>query len=108
MSNINCEKHDTYELPDDDDEEGDGVDVEVEEGTLLDKDNEPIFCDAEGCEAHATNCVAVSVNKPHDNFRHYCECCAQVYMVGVQHGRHHEAARHQDKPGRDSSQEKPA
>ena len=105
MSNINCENHDTYEAPE---EAAEDSWPEVEEGVLLDGDGEAIFCDAEGCEAHATNCVAVSVNKPHDNFRHYCECCAQVYMVGVQHGRHHEAARHHDKPGRDSSQEKPA
>jgi hypothetical protein len=55
----------------------------------------------------ATTTVAVSVNKAHDETRNYCETCLDLYYVGVQHGRWHEAAKLGKKPGRDSSQEKP-
>lgn len=66
-----------------------------------------VYCDASCCEAEAVETVMVSVKKPHDDTRNYCSACHDVYMVGVQHGRHHEAARYGKKPGRDSSQDKP-
>lgn len=90
MSHINCEDHETNDA-----------------SVLLDADGDKIYCQAEWCEAEATNCVAVSVDGAHDEFRHYCEACTEVYMVGVQHGRYHEAAAHGVKPGRDDSQTKP-
>jgi hypothetical protein len=60
-----------------------------------------------GCSAKQTKRVAVSVNGPHDDVRHYCDQCLEVYYVGVQHGRWHEAALHGTVPGRDDSQEMP-
>lgn len=72
---------------------------------MIDDEGDRIFCDA--CEAPATQRVAVSEEGPHDSMRNYCETCCDVYMVGVQHGRHHEAAIHLSKPGRDSSQDPP-
>lgn len=65
------------------------------------------YCDAEGCHAEASEKVRVSVDKPHDETRNYCYSCYEVYMVGVQHGRYHEAAIHKTVPDRDSSQIKP-
>lgn len=77
-----------------------------DEGEMLDEDgNGVVYCDA--CPAEATQRVVVSVDEPHDDTRNYCHACYEVYMVGVQHGRYHEAASHNSKPGRDSSQEPP-
>lgn len=74
---------------------------------LVDDNCEAIWCSSFPCEARAVEEVAVSVNKPHDDTRCYCEACLDVYYVGVQHGRFHEAALHGREPGRDSSQELP-
>lgn len=90
MSEINCENHKT------------NID-----DWLFDEDGDAIHCEALGCNAHATNCVMASVNAPHDEHRHYCGGCVEVYLVGVQHGRHHEARKRKSYPGRDDSQEKP-
>ena len=78
-----------------------------DDGDMLDDDGDTVYCDAEGCEAPAQERVVVSVNEPHDDTRNYCCACNGVYEVGVQHGRYHEAARHGDEPGRDSSQDPP-
>ncbi len=77
-------------------------------GEMLDEDGEQVFCQSEPCLAYATKRVAVSEEQPHDSFRNYCEACADIYYVGVQHGRFHEAALHKVEPGRDSSQDAPA
>jgi hypothetical protein len=65
------------------------------------------YCDNQWCECPATQTVKVSINKPHDGKRRYCDSCYEVYMIGVQHGRHHEAAVHGVQVGQDSSQDKP-
>lgn len=83
------------------------VSITDDDGNLLDKDGDILYCNACGCEAPAQERVAVSCYNPHDGIRDYCLTCYEVYMVGVQHGRYHEAARYNKKPGRDSSQEKP-
>lgn len=44
------------------------------------------YCEAEGCEAEATETVPVSLDKAGDSKRHYCWTCSQVYHTGVQHG----------------------
>ena len=78
-----------------------------DDGVLVDADDEPIYCDSDTCQAEAMHRVLVSVNEPCDEMRHYCEGCYNVYMVGVQHGRNHEAARFNQRPARTSSQEYP-
>jgi hypothetical protein len=86
----------------------DEADLDVDkndDGELVDNDGCRIYCD--GCEAPATNRVVVSVDGPHDDVRDYCSGCYDVYTVGVQHGRYHEAALYGRKPGRDSSQDPP-
>lgn len=65
------------------------------------------YCDSDTCDAEAVEVVRVSCNKAHDGRRHYCQQCYQMYLIGVQHGRFHEAAVHHAKPGEDSSQLKP-
>lgn len=65
------------------------------------------YCDSEGCHADATEQVKVSVDKAHDDTRNFCDSCFYTYLIGVQHGRFHEAALHGTVPGRDSSQNKP-
>lgn len=78
-----------------------------DDGMMIDEDKCIVYCDAEYCEAPATERVIVSVDGPHDDTRNYCAACYEVYMIGVQHGRWHEAARHKDEPGRKSSQDPP-
>jgi hypothetical protein len=77
-----------------------------ENGLLLDASGQELFCDF--CEARAIIRRVVSVERPHDDARNLCHSCDAAYMVGVQHGRHHEAALHRVVPGTDSSQELPA
>lgn len=77
------------------------------DGKMLDAAGNVVYCDAEMCSAPAMCRVAASVLAAHDETRNYCECCADVYFVGVQHGRFHEAAHQGKEPGRDSSQERP-
>jgi hypothetical protein len=76
-----------------------------ENGELVDRDGDKVFCEI--CENLATATVKVSEEKPHDGTHTLCSTCYNAYLVGVQHGRHHEAARHGTTPGRDSSQDKP-
>jgi hypothetical protein len=78
-----------------------------DDGEMLDDDGDRCYCEATTCEAPATRRVVTSENKPHDSTRNYCEQCAEVYYVGVQHGRFHEAALYGARPGRDSSQDPP-
>lgn len=78
-----------------------------DDGFLVDDNGEEVWCSTFACEARAVEQVAVSVNKPHDDTRCYCEACLDVYYVGVQHGRYHEAALHGRAPGRDCSQQLP-
>lgn len=78
-----------------------------DDGCMVDHNKITIDCDHNSCEAPATHRVVVSVNEPHDGVRNYCDDCYNIYLVGVQHGRHHEAACHKIKPGRGSSQEPP-
>jgi len=77
------------------------------DGFLVDDNGEEVWCSSFGCEARAVEEVAVSVNKPHDGTRCYCEACLDVYYVGVQHGRYHEAALRGSTPIRADSQELP-
>jgi hypothetical protein len=77
-----------------------------DDGEMID-DGDVQYCGSASCEAPATQRVVTSENKPHDSVRNYCEQCCDVYYVGVQHGRFHEAALYGAKPGRDSSQEPP-
>jgi hypothetical protein len=65
------------------------------------------FSDNPLCEAEAVEQVHVSTEAPHDDTRNYCASCLDVYYVGVQHGRYHEAALAGREPGGDSSQERP-
>ncbi len=74
-----------------------------ENGLLLGVGGQELSCDF--CEARAINRRIVSVERPHDDTRNLCQSCDAVFMVGVQHGRYHEAALHGTQPGRDSSQE---
>lgn len=84
-------------------EEGGSEDDSEEE--KADDDEEVVgYCDAADCLSEAGDQVNVSVDEPHDEARNYCFSCLDVYYVGVQHGRHHEAARYGLQPGRDSSQ----
>ena len=76
-------------------------------GQLCDNNGRPIECANVDCEAGATVMVLASRNRPCDSFRCYCYSCHDVYMVGVQHGRHHEAERFAQQPSRQSSQEYP-
>lgn len=78
-----------------------------DEGFLVDDNGKEVWCSNFACGARAVEEVAVSLNKPHDDMRCYCEACLDVYYVGVQHGRYHEAALHGSEPGGDSSQELP-
>ena len=70
-------------------------------------DNDSSFCDSVYCEAEATASVKVSINAAHDAERSYCESCQDVYYVGVQHGRFHEAANYGLQPLEDTAQKKP-
>lgn len=81
--------------------------AKVDDGFLLDENGEEVWCSSFACEARAVEKVPVSVNKPHDDTRYYCAACLDVYYVGVQHGRCHEAALRGSEPGCDSSQELP-
>ena len=84
------------------------IDFETnDDGEMLDDDGDRCYCEATTCAAPATQRVVVSEEGPHDSTRNYCEQCADVYYVGVQHGRFHEAALYGAKPGRDSSQDPP-
>lgn len=65
------------------------------------------YCDSSTCDSEAVEVVRVSVDKPHDGKRHLCQQCYQMYLIGVQHGRFHEAAVHKTEPSRGSSQIKP-
>jgi len=49
----------------------------------------------------------VSISKAHDGERYYCLRCMDLYLIGVQHGRFHEAAVHGTVPSEGSSQEPP-
>jgi hypothetical protein len=60
-------------------------------------------CESSYCEAETTAKFAVSENEPYDETRNYCEACREIYYVGLQHGRYHEAARYGLKPGRESA-----
>lgn len=62
------------------------------------------YCDSDGCEAEANQTVQVSIDRAHDGTRHLCHACYQAYLIGVQHGRFHEAAVHHTQPNRASSQ----
>jgi len=44
------------------------------------------YCDSTCCEAEADVTVYVSEEGYKDSQRHYCGSCADVFMVGVQHG----------------------
>ncbi len=57
-----------------------------DEGEMVDAEGETIYCENLCCESPATERVVVSVNKPHDEIRNYCDGCQAVYMIGVQHG----------------------
>jgi hypothetical protein len=76
-------------------------------GLIVNEYGYPGNCDASCCINHAQYRVMVSKDRPHDGFRDYCPTCYEAYMVGVQHGRYHEAYRHRNMPGRDSSQDYP-
>lgn len=65
------------------------------------------YCDSFTCDGEAVETVRVSVNKAHDGRRHLCQQCYEMYMIGVQHGRFHEAAVMKVQPSRGSSQLKP-
>lgn len=71
-----------------------GLGYKYDDDNLLVKHGEEVFCDNEYCEARAQHLVAVSQEKAHDGHRRYCEACVDVYFVGLQHGRYHEAACH--------------
>jgi hypothetical protein len=60
-------------------------------------------CESSYCEAEATAKFAVSENEPYDETRNYYEACREIYYVGLQHGRYHEAIRYGLKPGRESA-----
>jgi len=78
-----------------------------DDGFILDEDNNCIFCDVESCDSEALAVVPVSVNAPHDDHRHYCDSHYQVYLIGVQHGRFHEAAVHGAAPSKITYLDKP-
>lgn len=69
------------------------------------EDDDELECQL--CDNIAVYKVAVSINTSHDSEYRLCYGCYQAYLVGVQHGRWHEAVRLGTVPGRDSSQEKP-
>lgn len=74
---------------------------------MLDDEGEIVYCDNEFCEFPASKRVVVSVNEAHDETRNLCASCEEVYSIGVQHGRFHEAACYGAKPGRGSAQDPP-
>jgi hypothetical protein len=78
-----------------------------DDGEILDENGDVVFCEAGTCEAPATQRVVVSEESAHDATRDFCEQCYEIYMIGVQHGRYHEATLYGAKPGRDSSQDLP-
>lgn len=71
-----------------------------EQEHLTNEAGEIIWCDTAACDAMAVACVPVSVNKPHDDSRCFCDACYSAYVIGVQHGRHHEAAIDGKQPSR--------
>lgn len=86
----------------------DDLDFETnDDGEMVDDKGDTVYCDNPFCEAPATKRVAVSEDELHDDTRNYCSACEDVYTVGVQHGRYHEAALHGDRPGHDSAQDPP-
>jgi hypothetical protein len=68
---------------------------------------EPVRAYCHYCDNRAVVHVVVSVDEAHNGARDLCWTCHAVYLVGVQHGRFHEAARYGLLPGRDSSQYPP-
>lgn len=74
---------------------------------MIDEDGDPVYCESEFCEAPAMHRVAISEETAHDATRDYCAGCYEIYTIGVQHGRFHEAARYGAKPGRKSAQDPP-
>jgi hypothetical protein len=45
------------------------------------------YCDNPYCEFLANETLTVSENDPADSTRNYCTACAEVFRIGVQHGR---------------------
>jgi hypothetical protein len=78
-----------------------------DDNELIDEDGDQIYCENDLCEFPAIKRVAVSENSVRDAKRDYCASCEESYSVGVQHGRHFEAARHGVLPGREDAQGKP-
>jgi hypothetical protein len=78
-----------------------------EDGELVDEDGDVLYCDNSFCSFPAIRRVAVSENSAHDSTRDLCASCEEVYTIGVQHGRFHEAALFDCQPGRDSAQDAP-
>jgi hypothetical protein len=72
-----------------------------------DDEDDGEYCQNPLCENKAYETVAATKSQPHDSTRNYCAACAEAYYVGVQHGRHHEAAVHGVTKDRGSSQEPP-
>lgn len=63
------------------------------------------FCQNTHCESEAREQARTSTLGPHDGTMYLCGGCYNAYMIGVQHGRFHEAAERGDKPGGSDSQE---
>jgi hypothetical protein len=62
-----------------------------EDGLLHTEAGKAIWCDIEGCSDQAVSCVPVSENKAHDSTRCLCASHHEAFVIGVQHGRFHEA-----------------
>ncbi len=45
------------------------------------------FCDNQFCDNEAVKRVAVSVARPADSIRKFCEACFEAYTLGTPHGR---------------------
>jgi hypothetical protein len=74
-----------------------------DDGDLVDAAGEPVYCENQYCDSLAEHVVPASSDKAHDGVCCYCEACVDVYFVGVQHGRYHEAACHGEAEFRDNS-----
>jgi hypothetical protein len=72
---------------------------------MIDGEGNIFYCSNEACESPATERVVVSENRPHDSTRNYCDSCYNIYLIGVQHGRYHEAGVRGFLPGRESTQD---
>jgi len=44
------------------------------------------YCENFYCEGEATTKVRVSGKRAGDSVRYFCDLCAEVYTIGVQHG----------------------